>query len=174
MSEKSKSLIADALMEILHDNPFEVITISEICDNADLVRKTFYNNFSSKEEVIEYIIVKRIEEYLEILNKADKYNPRDMSLLYFEFWHNHKDFIKVLIESDLFHLLQRQFNNYLPSVGKMIPSSKIRQITDNDLKYIYTFYSAGLSSLLEYWIKSNFKKSPTDMSEIFRTITQGV
>ena len=51
-SLRSRRLIITALLELMEDHPFIEITIREIADKADLVRRTFYGHFSSKDDVL--------------------------------------------------------------------------------------------------------------------------
>ena len=45
--KKTKKLIKDTLIELLHDNPINKITVTELTDKADISRKTFYLHYSS-------------------------------------------------------------------------------------------------------------------------------
>lgn len=63
MATKSKQIIVDTFLDILRENPYEVITISEVLANTPLVRKTFYNNFSSKDDIVRYICKDLMAEY---------------------------------------------------------------------------------------------------------------
>ena len=50
-SIRSKKEITDALIKLMQDNPFSEITVKQIVLETGLERKTFYNNFSSKDDV---------------------------------------------------------------------------------------------------------------------------
>ena len=57
---RSKTEICEALIRLMKDHPYEEITVKQIALEAKLVRKTFYRNFDSKEDVLETILDKLI------------------------------------------------------------------------------------------------------------------
>ena len=60
---RSKHMITEALLKLMNEHPYQEITVKQIILETDLVRKTFYRNFSSKDDVLDSIITKKIEEY---------------------------------------------------------------------------------------------------------------
>jgi len=174
MSSKAKDIFSETLIKLLDINPFKKISISKICENTPLVRKTFYNNFDSKEDVIEYEVEKNIKEYINLLENRNDYTIKEASMVYFTFWLTRKKFLEKLVDNDLLHLIQRQVAKYIDEIYKFVPSQKLDQLGEETLKYIYNFYSAGLCSLLNSWAKSGFEESPKELSLVFNSITEGI
>ena len=61
-SDFLKECIADSLLRLLRTKPLEAITIREITELANVSRVTYYRNFTSKEEVIEFKLDKHNEQ----------------------------------------------------------------------------------------------------------------
>src|SRR5699024_4773515 len=103
---RSQRLICESFLKIMYQKPYEKITITEVCKDAKLVRETFYRNFSSKEAVIKQIIDAKYDE-LNALNKYnDKYHDmQEISLNYFTYWKEQKDFLNLLIDNHLFSIM---------------------------------------------------------------------
>ncbi len=53
---RTQRAIGDALLYLIREHAYEDISVTQICARADVVRKTFYNNFQSKDDVVEYLI----------------------------------------------------------------------------------------------------------------------
>lgn len=53
----SQRQIADALLALLAELPFESVTVSAICQRAGVSRATFYSLFQSKENVVTYLLM---------------------------------------------------------------------------------------------------------------------
>ncbi|TNF33143.1 MAG: TetR/AcrR family transcriptional regulator [Gammaproteobacteria bacterium] len=57
--ERRKQEIRGRILQVatglLSEKPFESITIEELCEKADVARKTFYNHFPSKQDLIESV-----------------------------------------------------------------------------------------------------------------------
>ena len=48
--------ITEAMVELLIEKEMSNISISELCDKAQIGRTSFYRNFESKEGIVEFII----------------------------------------------------------------------------------------------------------------------
>ena len=60
-------MIADALFSLMKRKSFQQITVTEICEEAAVGRKTFYRNFELREDVIDFWLDLRCEECREVL-----------------------------------------------------------------------------------------------------------
>jgi AcrR family transcriptional regulator len=49
---RSKRLIKQALMELMHSMPFECITVQDIIDQADVGRSTFYAHYRDRDDLV--------------------------------------------------------------------------------------------------------------------------
>ena len=72
-SIRSKKEITDAMIKLMQQHPFSDITVKQIVLEAKLERKTFYNNFSSKDDVLDVLINSAIHDYVMALNKSPEY-----------------------------------------------------------------------------------------------------
>lgn len=54
--ERTLILLTQAMLDLLHEKPFNSITISEICNKAMVRRPTFYRHFQNKEDLLLYLI----------------------------------------------------------------------------------------------------------------------
>ena len=55
--------ITEAMVELLKEKEMSNISISELCDKAQIGRTSFYRNFESKEAIVEFIIERKIDEW---------------------------------------------------------------------------------------------------------------
>ena len=72
-SIRSKKEITDAMIKLMQQHPFSDITVKQIVLEAKLERKTFYNNFSSKDDVLDVLINSAIHDYVMALTKSPEY-----------------------------------------------------------------------------------------------------
>ncbi len=78
---QSQHIIADALVALLRRKPFPEITISELCREAAIGRKTFYRNFDEKEDVLDLILRELLEDYRRNLGQVP--SGEELDLLFF-------------------------------------------------------------------------------------------
>ncbi len=60
---RSQHIISDALFSLMKRKPFQQITVTEICEEAAIGRKTFYRNFELREDVIDFQLDLMCEDY---------------------------------------------------------------------------------------------------------------
>lgn len=156
-----KDCIAEALLKLMQEKPFEKITVDEIVTAAGVGRATYFRHFSSKQEVLTYKIIRHWEENaakrnLKERNKFDLSNAVD----FFEINYEHKDVFSIIYAANLQSALLEAFYRI------MVPSD----CADAYERYRERFYSYGLFGLLDEWIRSDYKKSPKEMAELMSKI----
>ena len=96
---KTKNLLYSTLLDLLKDNSFEMIKVSDICNKAMINRSTFYAHYNDKYE----LLVDLINMIKEKLINALSVNEKDiLSKEYF------KELIKILLlhfdqEKDIYY-----------------------------------------------------------------------
>ena len=155
-----KECLADALIKLLETKPIEKITIPEIAQLAGVGRTTYFRNFSSKEEMLTFKIIRLWERWAEEhklkIRRAFSY---DNALTFFEFNYSIRSFLLLLYRRDLQSAIFMSFHSY------MQPSSD----PDSGGRYMLGFYSYGLFGLLEEWVRGGFAETPEQMEKIVKT-----
>jgi AcrR family transcriptional regulator len=54
------SILADALLELLKEKPFEEVTVEDIVNKCGASRPTFYRHFKDKYDLMDWIYLKLI------------------------------------------------------------------------------------------------------------------
>lgn len=172
---RSKDAISASLLVLLKKDSFHVVTISEICAHGNVARRTFYNNFKTKEDIIEYVVDKLVIEYIDSIKNQQLNTPRTMGRAYYKFWLEKKDVVSVLEKNNLFYILQKEFLNYLPELATAMGVDEIAALMDETLlDYLYTFVSSGLCYNLEKWAKNDYRESYDEVGEVFNVIANGL
>jgi AcrR family transcriptional regulator len=164
IAERSKKWLCNAMLELLQEKPYNNITITELCNKAGLVRKTFYRHFISKESVIVAVIDLMFGEFNEYIHDQ-KIGPLQMPLAYFRYWEQHKFFLHILIENQLFSLLNDQYVLYLEAMDPIIGSKEADQ-SDLERDYMRTMVAGGLWSMLKKWVVRGCTESPEEMANM--------
>lgn len=166
ISTRSKTWIVNALLQLMIEKSFKDITVKEISERADLVRRTFYRNFNSKEEILHYYSEQLINEYMELLKIENELSLYNVSRVYFEFWSQHIDFLRVLKENNLLVFLLNKYDEYLPMLHKILRSEHLKDYPEEYAEYYVTFNAGGFWNVLLKWISEDPVKDPSKMAEI--------
>lgn len=147
---QSQHMIADALFSLLKRKSFQQVTVTEICEEAAIGRKTFYRNFELKEDVIDFRLDRLCEEFeKEIMGKSSD----EQLYLFFSFSHNHMDYFLTMYKNGLSPLLEQKFSKFLPDTMPIWSENPIEQ------EYYSRFVIAGILAILEVWVKRGFQEN---------------
>ncbi|WP_335872329.1 TetR/AcrR family transcriptional regulator [Bacillus sp. 2205SS5-2] len=170
ISLRSRRWIIEALLELMEEKSYQKISIKEITERAGLVRKTFYRNFQSKEEILQEYINELVKEVEQQFDNEAELTPYFMAEIYFLFWQEHIHFLKLLQKNDLFVILLKHLDDYLPKMKSKYKAELISDYNDTYLHYYTSFNSAGIWHILEKWIGRGNQESPQQMAQLYSDI----
>lgn len=168
---RTKKCIIDALFVLMEQDKFDDITVTQITQEADIARRTFYLNFNSKYEVLKCYIKLLYKEYLQIvLDNGVRSFEHDV-ILFFKFWENHSEVLYLLQENDRFTILLSEFEKILINTEYFDFSFWLNKGIDKDKRdYIASILSAILWRVLKRWVKNDMKESVEELVETFMKV----
>ncbi len=168
----TKMALKQSLLELMHDQPIEKITVKNICEKADINRGTFYAHYSDPYDLLTQIedelfneILKSVETSLQAeaisvllsdIFESIMKNRELCSVLFSEY--GDKAFIKRI----MFIARDRSIEEW----KKLLPSAKAEQ-----LEMLYMFYASGCVAVIENWMKTGMKESPQELTEFIEKIS---
>lgn len=170
-SRRSRRWITKALLELMMDKPYQKISITEIAEEADVVRRTFYRNFESKEDVIKTYIESIFRGFINTVKENESINTQDVAKDFFEYMNRHKVFLNLLQEHDMFDLILKVFEERIFENTKTDWAEEKKE-TDVLVKYSRSFLIAGLWYMLEHWLKAGTLETPSELASIFDNMLQ--
>ncbi len=156
-----KECLADALIQLLEEKPFEKITIPEIAGLAGVGRTTYFRNFSSKEEMLSFKLIVLWERWAEEHKvRVKRRYSAENALTFFRFNYSIRELLSLMYSQNLQSSLYRAFNIYM-----MPPNEK-----DPVECYKSSFYSYGLFGVLDAWIVRGFDLTPEQMAQLGKVL----
>lgn len=169
----SQEYITKALLALMEEKAYDEISITEITKMAQLARRTFYLNFSSKQEVLDGYFEVLFIDFMDSLRQTKEADLYHKALAYFNFWESRLRFVLLLEKNQLFEglikkytekLADQQYFNSFKDLGK--------DLSEKELEILILFNAAGLWKMLEYWALTNNQESAEDMARIFCKIVR--
>ena len=158
---KSKDSLMTALVNLLLDKNLEDLTISEICQEADVNRNTFYSHYTTVRELFDEMKGKYMESFissLKALNEPCESISKSLILI-LDKMKSVDNLTKVVLSqtnSTLF--LNTLLKLSLPQLNTMPLNSSILSIDE-----LQTFVIGGVENLILNWVKNNFQESPRSL-----------
>ena len=160
---RSKNWIVESLFDLLAVKPLNRITISEIAENAELDRRTFYRHFTTKEEAISFYIHDMSKQYVEtmISRPTDNYS---IAKSFFEICVRMKETLRILHKQNLLYLFLLDLNVIFPKYQQQFASAE--ELGHMNREYILAYHIGGFWNLLVKWLEGDCRKTPEQMGEI--------
>lgn len=165
---QSQKWIAQALLQLLEQYSFKEITITQICLEAGLARKTFYRNFRTKEDIIHYIIDQLFLSFQTVFDIKTT-PPLEIFTHYYEYWAKEKRLLTILHRDELFYLLTRKYVEYVDSVNLYFIQSQNGTFAELE-SYAVRFIAGGMVSILEHWLECGFKEPIDKLTQLTETL----
>lgn len=147
-------MIADALFSLMKRKPFSQITVTEICEEAAIGRKTFYRNFELREDVIDFWLDLRCKECGEMLLPI----PTEEQLYHYcIFLKKHMDVLIVLYQNGLHPMVETKFSVFLPYTMPLWSADPVEQ------EYRSQYIIAGIEAIIRVWVTRGFQESVDDI-----------
>ena len=160
--------IEECLLSAMRDKPFGEISVSSLCEQTGLSRKTFYRLFEGKQDVLDSLIDRTIRDYIRY-TLPQQVADTDVSpelLSFYYFWLEQRDLLDVLSKNGMStrlydrcirHMLQEE-TDILRQLGIV---TSLQENTEGLM-----FFLSGILTLVVGWHHGGYQKSPLQMAVI--------
>ena len=175
-----------ALLSLLEKKPFEYITVSEICETAEVNRSTFYLHYENTSDLLKETtayVLDNFNSYFcvdteSITAKFANCDLEDLKFVNEKYLHPYLSFIKdnqpvfsaVLSQPTTFDskaIFKRLFDNiFKPILDRF-------HYPEDEQNYVMMFYLNGLTAIITEWLKDGCQKSIEDISAIIQVCIYG-
>lgn len=164
----TRSAVRSALIEIMVNEKYENITISKLCEVAEISRKTFYLHYASLNEVIKDIGEDFYSQVHQKFKSKDnsEYTMRNVIYDVNYILKNNMTFYYKMANSPSHH----EFHMALEIAFQRIVSDVCKTtygITSQNLEYYSSFYASGVISIYGKWFRSNEQRN---FDELYRIV----
>lgn len=159
---KSQKWILESLLDLMNRKSYDEITVTEICKNAQLDRRTFYRNFKDKDDVMEFYIATLQSEFLATLKYVKVRAIHSMAKAQFDFWKEHLEFLLALHKNNiLMSLILKVTNEFIPTIY-----TEFHEQIPSNFQYKSAFIIGGFCNILFHWLSTGAKESSDEIAKI--------
>ncbi len=173
MAQTTKRALAASLKKLLSKKPLDKITVSDITDDCEVNRQTFYYHFKDVYDLIEWIYTSESSKAIDGNNTYKTWQNGYERLL--EYVLDNKDFVL-----NTYHSVSREYlERFLYVEAYDLLYSVIEEISANthirteDKEFIAHFYKYALVGLIVDWIDKAMKGDPKDIVYKMSKVMEG-
>jgi AcrR family transcriptional regulator len=170
--------LGDALIALMHERPFETITVQHVLDRAKVSRSTFYSHYSDKND----LFLSDVEDFFEMFSTAlirhgDTSNRVAPVQEFFAHVADMRQFITSMTASekvrDVMELGQGHFARAIDQRLATLPAT--RNLSPTRRSALAHGSAGSLFSLLNWWLYHGACVTPAQMDALFhQTLWSGI
>lgn len=163
MSQTTKHALEASLKELLQQKPLNKITVSEIAENCEVNRMTFYYHFKDIYDLVEWCCVEDAAKALK--GKKSFLTWQEGFLNTFHVILENKLFVKNVYRS----ISKEQITAYIGPLVHDLVLGVVKElsagmtVSEADQKFIAGFYEYAFLGIVRDWIERDMKEDPEEI-----------
>lgn len=160
-----KDRLLAALVALIGKKDYSQLTVTELIEASGVARASFYRNFKTIEDLMDYGIQQMTLCYHEGKDFADEdFHSREVMRYKFQFYQKHAELILAFHHAKApTTLLDLMIDCEIEACGDM-PVSAIS-------RYEIYYFSGAFYNMMIHWLESGAKETPEAMADEFLRIT---
>ena len=174
----SQDQIADALLALMEKKPYDEISVSELCRCAGISRQTFYSLYQSKENVVirilqNYYCCNSAGHFPENERTAGEHSRSSCRMEVFcrdycQYLTDHADFIHLLVENNITHLLYDSIYESMNECGCFLGELDAEQKS-----YSAGFIASGFVGIAKVYVERDCEDGAEDLANTLISLFSG-
>ena len=163
-SSRRQRELEQGLLEAMKRHPYAKITLTQLCSELQIPRKSFYRYFPTKDDCLLALIDHTLSDCNDIALKGLTGTgtlDQSVQLRFFNFWKERRDFLDAIQHNGLRYLLLERTTVI---VDRMKENAEGVSFADNQVEY---FVAYGLMTTVLRWHHYDFQSTPEKMAEVF-------
>ena len=159
------------LLHAMLQKRYDEISISDLCTQMEIPRKSFYRYFSSKDGALFALLDHTLLEFEQSTdsNRRIRHATAIGDLeRYFIFWKEHKDLLEALQRSQLSGMLVERATTF--ALQEHLMPRRLLSWSPHYQGLALSFAICGLFSMVLQWQQNGFNISPSEMATIASTM----
>jgi AcrR family transcriptional regulator len=163
----TRMALRESLLSLLQEYPLNKITVSRICEQADVNRSTFYLYYKDAYDLLDQIETGLYEQISQAVEGASQVLPsEEMLQRIYEIIYKNRDICRVIFG---------EFGDktFLRKVGNIHRDHMLREwrrlaknMDETTLGYLHTFAAFTNIGIMERWITSDFHETPAQLASL--------
>ena len=171
----TKAQLENAMVELLKSNHISKITVTSLCDIADINRSTFYSHYKDQYDLLERMsrdAVDNITLYLESFGGGGETPVSDTNLsILLDYAKSNAELFKAFLSENCDTVFQKD----IMKLFHIIPMFFNIDANERTSEYLTGFMLAGCISILKRWLLEGMPESTQEMSEmILHVVNHGL
>ena len=164
---KTRKAIYHAFLHLLNQKDYDIITVQEIIDRADVGRSTFYSHYESKELLLDELCQKLFHHLFE---RNDQLSPQDYLAHIFQHFKKNQDHVTSLLLSKNDYFIRQLKKELEHDVYPMVAEKLIQSHPNIPHSYLKHLVVSHFIETLSWWLKIGKSYSEQEVIQFYLEI----
>ena len=157
----TKMRIRSAFYELLHEKSYDKITVTAICEKAEINRATFYKHYLDVADLVDKLQEETINVLAEKLNSATDTTAKDfiVDILKYLKLHMEDNNNAGLFASSTASTFTAKISRLIYLSFSTLLMPRIPDNADMDKSIVFAYIAGGCAGIIDYWAKSGYKEN---------------
>ena len=169
----TKMVLRESLLKLLEQKPINNITVTELCQNADVNRGTFYAHYSEPFELMKQIEDELYNDLRDCYERSADMTPESMSRELMAIANQHREICKITLGENADQEFVSRIHAMSYEYFKRSWRGSIEKLGIPD-DYFYHYLSTGVIEIVRHWLVSDENRAPDEVANIMFKLTSGV
>lgn len=156
------------LLKAMETMRYEDISVSDLCDQLEIPRKSFYRYFTSKDGALQALLDHTLMEFEDFTMSFQQGHSRTVQLdleSFFVFWKERRNLLDALSRSGITGMLIERAVSFALT-DDILPKRFLPGDSKEMQEHITMFGVCGLMSMVLTWHHNGFRTPTADMARI--------
>ena len=164
-SIKTRRALHEAMIRLLKTTKLENMTVTMLCNEANVSRSAFYDHYSVPEDCFNEIAQETNEQIVDRFQNTDMLSFEEFTDIYFHYVKEHQEIFRTMFAMNVNNpALQQSLGFFQDYLYRMVPNYP--QYPDLYTKFLLYGYKGVVSD----WLENGCKDDYHDISDIMRKI----
>src|SRR5260370_19236152 len=167
---RTQKLLREALIELIEEGGFEVLTVGELTERALVSRAAFYRNYQDKYDLVEQIFEEAMSALLSAVGELGQEHPAEVWVTFFEHIAEYERLYRALLGSKGSPWFVRKMRTALSSLVKERgrlphgPDASARPVHTFSDEFVPDLVSTMFVEAITWWLEHGRPYTPKEIA----------
>ena len=167
---RTRRLIDEAMMALLQEKSIDDISVTALCEQADINRNTFYCHYNAPTDVIKHLEEELAEKISNALSTSGA--SKDATETVLTVLKKEKGLTKLLFSEHVGSRFSEKTFEIANSYIHAIAARKSSLLSPMYLTMLSDFAIAGGAAVIKRWVEDDMQERPEDIAKFIRLISR--
>jgi len=169
IAEQSKRRLVQALLTVMKQYDYKEITVTQIAQEAQLSRNTFYRLFSDKDDILSLFFDGLFQEFLEQIRTRGVHRYWDTVQVFFDFWEERRELLLLLRKNGLLPSVFERSYRCSMEVFEFVRSRETAAAFALPLPYMLAYSVGGMHAMLLKWVEKGMDIPSSELISMLKS-----